>query len=97
MKMINGLVNFHLFLSVWRLGVPWIKIKFPDPGKYSCFKISIMVGKKEVVLGEQVPVLKESFFNGTLWYRWKSGVSCLSPAFLAETERHTSTILMWRP
>lgn len=79
MKMINGLVNFHLFLSVCRLGVPWIKIKFPDPGKYSCFKISIMFEKKEVVLGEKVLVLKESsFFNGTLHYRWK----CWSPMFV---------------
>ena len=77
MKMINGLVNFHPFLSVWRLGVPWIKIKFPDPGKYSCFKISIRLGKREVVLGEKVLVLKEpSFFNGTLWYKWKRGVVC---------------------
>ena len=53
MKMINGLVNFHLFLSVWRLGVPWIKIKFPDPGKYSCFKISIMVEKIRGSIGRK--------------------------------------------
>lgn len=54
MKMINGLVNFHLFLSVWRLGVPWIKIKFPDPGKYSCFKISIMVEKIRGSIGRKI-------------------------------------------
>ena len=39
-------------------------------------------------MGEKVLVLKEpSFFNGTLWYKWKHGVPCLLLAFLAETER----------
>lgn len=63
MKMINGLVNFHLFLSVWRLGVPWIKIKFPDPGKYSCFKISIMVGKKGGSIGRTSSSLERIIFQ----------------------------------